>query len=252
MAKQTEIPANKIAFVTGATRGIGAAIALALGQSGMTVIGSATTEEGARKISDFLKAQKIEGQGIQLNVCDEANVLGVLEDIQKKYGPITALVNNAGITRDNLLLRMRQEQWDEVINTNLTAVYRITKLVLRSMLKMRYGRIVNITSVVGVMGNPGQVNYVAAKAGLIGFTKALALEVAGYGITINAVAPGFITTDMTSSLNEKQQEAILGAVPMQRMGKPEDIAYAVAYLADDRASYITGQTLHVNGGMCMV
>lgn len=252
MAKINEIPENKIAFVTGATRGIGAAIALELGRNGMTVIGTATTSEGAKKISQFLEENKILGAGMQLNVCDEANVVAVLDEIQNKYGAVTTLVNNAGITRDNLLLRMRQEQWDEVINTNLTSVYRITKLVLRSMLKMRYGRVINITSVVGVMGNPGQANYVAAKAGLIGFTKSLALELAGYGVTINAVAPGFIATDMTSSLNEKQQEAILGVVPMKRMGRPEDIAYAVAYLANDRASYITGQTLHVNGGMCMV
>ncbi|OGO93579.1 MAG: 3-oxoacyl-[acyl-carrier-protein] reductase [Coxiella sp. RIFCSPHIGHO2_12_FULL_42_15] len=252
MGKISEIPEKKIALVTGATRGIGAAIACELGKKGMTVIGTATTAEGADKISHYLREHHISGQGMLLNVCDEANVMAMFEEIQKKYGAITALVNNAGITRDNLLLRMKQEQWDEVIETNLTSVYRLTKLAIKSMLKNRYGRVINITSVVGVLGNPGQANYVAAKAGLIGFTKAMALELAGYGITINAVAPGFISTDMTHRLNEKQQEAILAAIPMKRMGKPEDIAYAVGYFVDDRADYITGQTLHVNGGMCMV
>lgn len=252
MTKSSIIPDNKIALVTGASRGIGQAIAVTLGQQGMTVVGTATSEAGAQRISDNFKSQGIKGEGICLDVCDADNVTAVLEHIQQQFGNISILVNNAGITRDNLLLRMKQEQWDEVINTNLTAVYRITKQVLRSMLKARYGRIINITSVVGVTGNPGQANYVAAKAGLIGFTKSLAQEIANYGITVNAVAPGFINTDMTGSLDEKQQAAILAMVPMKAMGEPQDIAHAVAFLAEDKAKYITGQTLHVNGGMCMI
>lgn len=252
MKKIGEIPEKKIALVTGATRGIGAAIAVELGKKGMVVIGTATTTEGSDKISRYLSQQLIAGQGMVLNVCDEENIAALFSKIQEKYGTITTLVNNAGITRDNLLLRMKQEQWDEVIQTNLTSVYRLTKLAIRSMLKNRYGRVINIASVVGVLGNPGQANYVAAKAGLIGFTKAMALELAGYGITVNAVAPGFIATDMTSHLNEKQQEAILAMIPMRHMGQAEDIAHAVSYLADDRTAYTTGQTLHVNGGMCMV
>ncbi len=247
--KQVE---NKIALVTGATRGIGKAIAAELGRQGMTVIGTATSDEGSAKISAYLQENNIAGTGMKLNVCDADNVESVVTDIQETYGTVNVLVNNAGITRDNLLLRMREEQWSDVIETNLTAVYRLTKLCLRKMLKARWGRIVNITSVVGVMGNPGQANYVAAKAGLIGFTKSLAMEIAAYGITVNAVAPGFIQTDMTGELNEKQQENILNMIPMKHMGKPEDIANTVGFLVDNQAAYITGQTLHVNGGMCMV
>lgn len=252
MAKVSEMPAQQIALVTGASRGIGQIIALELARAGMTVIGTATTDAGAQSIQAQLAAEGLSGTGMVLNICDEANIVAVLNAIQQQYGVLTVLVNNAGITRDNLLLRMRQEQWDEVIDTNLTSVFRMTKLALRPMLKQRYGRIVNISSVVGVMGNPGQTNYVAAKAGLIGFTKALALELANSGITVNAVAPGFITTAMTEQLDEKQQAAIMSMVPMKRMGVPADVAYAVRFLADEQASYITGQTLHVNGGMCMV
>lgn len=243
---------NQIALVTGASRGIGQAIAVQLGRQGMTIIGTATSERGASKISSFLKEQGFVGEGLQLNVCDAENVSGVLAYIQETYGVVNVLINNAGITKDSLLLRMSEEQWDDVLATNLTAVYRLTKLCLRPMLKTRWGRIVNISSVVGVTGNPGQANYVAAKAGLIGFTKSLALEIARYGITVNAVAPGFIETDMTSNLNDKQREGILGMVPMHHMGSPQDIAHAVGFLVAKEAGYITGQTLHVNGGMCMV
>ena len=243
---------KNVTLVTGASRGIGQAIALELGRRGFTVIGTATTEEGAGKITEALKTHQINGCGMQLDVRSEEQVSAVLGKINEQYGLLTILVNNAGITRDNILLRMRPEQWDEVIETNLTSIYRLTKQALRPMVKARYGRIINITSVVGVTGNPGQANYVAAKAGVIGFTKALAIEMAAYGITVNAVAPGFITTDMTHGLNEKQKEAILNMIPMREMGHPEDIAYAVAFLAAQEARYITGQTLHINGGMCMV
>jgi 3-oxoacyl-[acyl-carrier protein] reductase len=243
---------NKIALVTGATRGIGQSIALTLAKDGYTVIGTATSEAGAQSIQAAFDAENYTGLGVKLDVRDEANIQAVLTLIQEQYGPLSILINNAGITRDNLLLRMKQEQWDDVIDTNLTSVFRLTKLALRPMLKQRYGRIVNISSVVGVMGNPGQANYVAAKAGLIGFTKSLALELANAGITVNAVAPGFIVTAMTDELDEAQIEAIMNRVPMKRMGAPKDIAHAVRFLIDPQSSYITGQTLHVNGGMCMV
>ena len=243
---------NKIALVTGATRGIGHSIALQLAKDGYTVVGTATSEAGAQSIQAAFDAGNYSGLGVKLDVRDEANIQAVLTLIQEQYGPLSILINNAGITRDNLLLRMKQDQWDEVIDTNLTSVFRLTKLALRPMLKQRYGRIVNISSVVGVMGNPGQANYVAAKAGLIGFTKSLALELANAGITVNAVAPGFIVTAMTDELDEAQIEAIMNRVPMKRMGAPEDIAHAVRFLIDPQSSYITGQTLHVNGGMCMV
>lgn len=252
MARETKIPEQQVALVTGASRGIGQAIALELGRLGMTVIGTATTEQGAQKISDYFKEHNVTGEGMKLNVREEADVTEVLDAIKNKYGVLTVLVNNAGITRDNILLRMKEEEWSDVIETNLNSVYRLTKQALRPMIKSRYGRIINITSVVGVTGNPGQANYVAAKAGLIGFTKALAIEMANVGITVNAVAPGFISTDMTKSLNEKQQEAIMDMIPMKKMGDPQDIAYVVGLLADSRAKYMTGQTLHVNGGMCMV
>lgn len=238
----------KVALVTGATRGIGRAIAESLAQN-FKVIGTATSAEGAEKISDYLKDR---GRGLQLNVTDPEQVKSALQTIGEKEGAPLILINNAGITRDNIVLRMKDEQWDEVINTNLSAVFRLTKLCLKPMLKERWGRIVNITSVVGVMGNPGQANYVAAKAGLIGFTKSVAQEFAAYGITANCVAPGFIQTDMTEALNEKQQAAIMAQIPMQSLGQPSDIAAAVEFLTKESARYITGQTLHINGGMCMV
>ena len=233
---------NKVVFITGASRGIGHAIATAFDEQGAIVIGTATTEAGAKNIP---------GHGVVLNVCDAAAVEAAVESIQIQYGAPAILVNNAGVTEDNLMLRMRQEQWDRVIDTNLNAIYRTTKTCLRNMMKARWGRIINITSVVGVTGNPGQANYCAAKAGMIGFTKALAAEMAGVGITANAVAPGFIQTDMTDQLDEKQREAILSQIPAKKMGEAKDIANAVLFLASDAAKYITGQTLHVNGGMFM-
>ena len=231
---------NKIVFITGASRGIGFAIAKAFVDQGATVIGTATSEEGAKKIP---------GHGVVLDVCDAEAVEKTFEAVQSQFGAPAILINNAGITEDNLMLRMRAEQWDRVIDTNLNAIYRTTKLCLRHMMKARWGRVINITSIVGVTGNPGQANYCAAKAGMIGFTKALAIEMASVGITANAVAPGFIQTDMTDKLDEKQREAILSQIPAKKMGSVSDIANAVLFLASENASYITGQTLHVNGGM---
>jgi len=243
----------KIALVTGASRGIGKAIALALGKQGFTIAGTATTQEGADTISHYLKEENIQGHGFALNVCDREAMKPLLDAIQEKVGgsPLV-LVNNAGITRDNIFLRMKPEEWDSVIDTNLTAIYRVTKACLKPMVKARWGRVINITSVVGVTGNPGQANYTAAKAGMIGMGKSLAQELAVFGITVNCVAPGFIDTDMTRFLNEAQQEQIKNQIPMKRMGEPSDIANAVAFLASDQAGYITGQTIHVNGGMCMI
>ncbi len=243
---------GKTALITGASRGIGQAIALALGHEGATVIGTATTEEGVEKINVAFKAANVNGAGYILNVCNPQLVQEVVGQAQNDLGPVSILVNNAGVHRDNLLLRMREEQWNEVIDTNLSAVFRLSKICLKSMIKQRQGRIINITSVVGVIGNPGQANYCAAKAGMIGFTKSLALEVAAHGITVNAVAPGFIETDMTSQLNEEQREWIATKIPMKRTGTPADIANMIVFLASDRAAYMTGQTLHINGGMCMV
>lgn len=231
---------NKVVFITGASRGIGHAIAKAFKDQGAIVIGTATTEAGIKNIP---------GHGIVMNVCDSLNVEAVFETVQTQFGMPSILVNNAGVTEDNLMLRMKQEQWDRVIDTNLNAVFRTTKACLRGMLKARWGRVINITSVVGVTGNPGQANYCAAKAGMIGFTKALAAEMAGVGITANCVAPGFIQTDMTDKLDKKQREAILSQIPAKKMGDATDIANAVLFLASDAAAYITGQTLHVNGGM---
>lgn len=231
---------GKVVFITGASRGIGHAIASAFHAQGAIVVGTATSEAGANNIP---------GHGIVLNVCDAAAVEKALEEVQSTYGAPAILVNNAGVTEDNLMLRMKPEQWDRVIDTNLNAIYRTTKACLRGMLKARWGRIINITSVVGVTGNPGQANYCAAKAGMIGFTKALAMEMASVGITVNAVAPGFIQTDMTDKLDEKQREVILSQIPAKKMGVPADIANAVLFLGSDAATYITGQTLHVNGGM---
>ncbi|MES2354762.1 MAG: 3-oxoacyl-ACP reductase FabG [Pseudomonadota bacterium] len=242
---------TEIALVTGASRGIGQAIALTLAKQGVTVIGTATTDAGALSIEKYLQEAEVKGEGVALNVNDAAGVQAVVDDIQTRYGPIFALVNNAGITRDNLLARMKDEEWDEVMDTNLRSIFRLSRAVMRGMMKARRGRIINITSVVGAAGNAGQTNYAAAKAGIIGFTKSLAREVGSRGITINCVAPGFIDTDMTRALPEAQQQALLQNIPLGRLGHVDDIAAAVAFLASPGASYITGTTLHVNGGMYM-
>ena len=242
---------SKVALVTGATRGIGQAIALALGQAGHTVIGTATTEEGAQSISQSLSAHGLKGCGMVLQVNDAAACDGLLDQIGQQFGPIGILVNNAGITRDNLSMRMRDDEWDAVIQTNLTAVFRLSRGVLRAMMKARWGRIINITSVVGISGNPGQMNYAAAKAGVAGMSRALAREVASRGITVNCVAPGFIDTDMTKSLSDDQIKSLTSQIPAQRLGTPADVASSVVFLASEGAAYITGVTLSVNGGMVM-
>jgi len=242
---------GEVALVTGASRGIGRAIALELGSLGATVIGTATGAEGAAAIDSTLAEHGVKGRGIALDVADAASCEACLKDIESREGPVTILVNNAGITRDNLLLRMKQEDWDAVLNTNLAGVFRLSKGVLRGMMKARRGRIVSIASVVGLIGNPGQANYSAAKAGIIGFSRSLAREVASRGITVNVVAPGFIETDMTRALPEEQREALAGQIPLGRLGTPEDIAAAVAFLASARAAWITGETVNVNGGMHM-
>ncbi|MBT0731218.1 3-oxoacyl-ACP reductase FabG [Rosenbergiella nectarea] len=240
---------GKIALVTGASRGIGRAIAEKLVAGGATVIGTATSDNGAEAISAYLGDN---GKGLVLNVTDAASIDAVLQQIRAEFGEIDILVNNAGVTRDNLLMRMKDDEWQDILDTNLTSVFRLSKAVLRAMMKKRMGRIITIGSVVGTMGNAGQANYAAAKAGLIGFSKSLAREVASRGITVNVVAPGFIETDMTRALNEEQRSGILAEVPAARLGEPQEIANAVAFLASDEASYITGETLHVNGGMYMV
>jgi len=242
---------NEIAFITGASRGIGQAIAVELANQGATIIGTATSEKGAAAISDYLKQQNAKGQGMMLDVTDQASVEKVVGDIEKQYGTVSILVNNAGITRDNLLMRMKEEEWDAIMQTNLTSLFRVTKACLRAMMKARRGRIISIASVVGVSGNAGQANYAAAKAGVIGFTKSLAREVGSRGITANVVAPGFIDTDMTRELPEAQKQALLNQIPLNRLGKPDEIAKAVVFLASPGAAYITGETLHVNGGMYM-
>jgi 3-oxoacyl-[acyl-carrier protein] reductase len=244
--------ANELALVTGASRGIGRAIALELGRRGAKVIGTATSEAGAAAIGAALAEAGIAGRGVVLDVADAASVDACLKDIEAREGTPSILVNNAGVTRDGLLLRMGAEDWRVVIETDLSAVYRTSKAVLRGMMKARRGRIINIASVVGVMGNAGQANYAAAKAGMIGFSKSLAREVGSRGITVNVVAPGFIVTDMTDSLSDTVKEGLLGQVPLGRLGSPEDIAHAVAYLASPQAGYVTGETLHVNGGMYMI
>jgi 3-oxoacyl-[acyl-carrier protein] reductase len=241
-----------IALVTGASRGIGRAIAEQLAQCGATVIGTATSDAGAQDISQWLASSNYKGRGLVLNVANAESVESALKDIESREGAITTLVNNAGITRDNLLLRMKAEEWDEIMNTNLASVFRLSKGVLRGMMKARRGRIISIASVVGVMGNAGQTNYAAAKAGIIGFTKSLAREVGSRGITVNVVAPGFIATDMTAKLPAEQQQQLAEQVALGRLGTPADIAHAVAFLASPQAGYITGETLHVNGGMYMV
>lgn len=242
---------SQVALVTGASRGIGNAIAFALAGAGARVIGTATTPEGAQKITATLSAKGYRGRGAVLDAGNPASIDALVAELEKADESPTILINNAAITRDTLLLRMKPEDWDAVIATNLTAVFRLSKACVRRMMKERRGRIVNLTSVVGVTGNPGQANYAAAKAGLLGFTKSLAKELASRGITVNAVAPGFIDTDMTKSLNEGQRTALLAQIPMARLGAPEDVAAAVLFLVSPQASYITGETLHVNGGMYM-
>jgi 3-oxoacyl-[acyl-carrier protein] reductase len=243
---------NKLALVTGATRGIGKAIALALGKSGAVVIGTSTSESGAEQISKEFEAQGIKGYGLALDVTNKIQINTVLEKIQKESGSISILVNNAGITSDNLFIRMKDEEWDKVIETNLSSLFYMSRGCIKSMMKARFGRIVNIGSVVGSMGNAGQTNYCAAKAGLLGFTKSLAREIGSRNITVNAIAPGFIATDMTHSLPEAQREMLLQQVPLGRLGQPEDIASAVLFLVSDAANYVTGETLHINGGMYMI
>ena len=239
---------GKIALVTGATRGIGRAVAEELVSKGAFVIGTATSQKGAESISAYLGEK---GKGLVLNVADQASIDAVLEQIKQEFGDIDILVNNAGITRDNLLMRMKDEEWFDILQTNLSSVYHLSKAMLRTMMKKRFGRIINIGSVVGSMGNAGQTNYCAAKAGLIGFSKALAKEVASRGITVNVVAPGFIATDMTEVLSEELKNNLLTQIPAGRLGEPKDIAKAVAFLASEDAAYINGTTLHVNGGMYM-
>jgi 3-oxoacyl-[acyl-carrier protein] reductase len=242
---------GQIALVTGATRGIGQGIALELGRQGAVIVGTATSEKGAQSIGEYLAAAGIKGCGMALNVNDTAQIDTVLEDVRKQFGEVSILVNNAGITRDNLLARMSDEDWDEVIATNLKSVFRLARAVLRPMMKARSGRIINISSVVGSMGNPGQANYAASKAGMAGFTKSLAQEIGSRNITVNCVAPGFIDTDMTQALGEEQRAKLVEHVPLKRLGTVADVAAAVAFLAGPNASYITGVTLHVNGGMYM-
>lgn len=242
---------GKIALVTGASRGIGHAIALALGKEGAIVVGTATSEDGANKITQAFEKAGIQGAGMVLNVAQPESIEAALATMKDQFGMPAILVNNAAVTQDNLLLRMKDEEWDTVIETNLNSIFRMTKACVRDMLKARWGRVISISSVVGSTGNPGQVNYAAAKAGLIGFTKALAQEVGSRNITVNAVAPGFIDTDMTRNLPEEQRNLLLSRIPLQRLGQAEEIAAAVVFLASEAAGYITGQTLHVNGGMYM-
>lgn len=242
---------NKVCLVTGATRGIGKAIAASLGAQGATVIGTATSDSGAQAISASLTENGVNGRGLVLNVADGDSIEAVIKNITEEFGAISVLVNNAGITRDNLMMRMKEEEWDDIMNTNLKSVYRLSKAVMRGMMKARSGRIINITSVVGVSGNAGQANYAAAKAGVIGFTKSLAQEIASRGVTVNALAPGFIQTDMTNALTDDQKEKMTATIPAGRLGQPADIAAGVVFLASDESAYVTGTTMHVNGGMYM-
>lgn len=242
---------KRIALVTGASRGIGAAITDRLGADGHIVIGTATSSKGAQAITERFRSQAIEGQGMVLDVTDAESVKSVIDSVTKQYGVVTVLVNNAGITKDNLLMRMSDEEWFDVINTNLSAVYRLSKACLRGMLKARWGRVVNISSIVGSMGNPGQTNYSATKAGVMGFARSLAKEVGSRNITVNSVAPGFIDTDMTRALPDDQRSALTSGIALGRLGAPEEIASVVAFLCGSDASYITGETIHVNGGMYM-
>lgn len=242
---------KKIALVTGASRGIGKAIALNLGKQGMTVIGTATTDKGAAEIAAYLQEAGIAGTGLSLNVSSNESVAAVLDAIESQFGAPTVLINNAGITRDNLLLRMKNDEWDDVIDTNLNSLFRVCKRVLKGMTKARWGRIINISSVVASSGNAGQTNYAASKAAIEGFSRSLAREIGSRGITVNCVAPGFIDTDMTRALNEKQMETFLAQIPLGRFGQVDEIAAAVGFLASDSGAYITGETLHINGGMYM-
>ncbi len=242
---------GNIALVTGASRGIGQAIALELGKQGACVIGTATTEQGAANISQNLQQAEIQGQGMVLNVTDLESMDNLVKQVQADFAAPSLLINNAGITRDNLFMRMKPAEWEDVINTNLSSVYHMTKACLKPMMKARFGRIVNISSVVGVSGNPGQANYSAAKAGIIGFSKSLAQELGSRNITVNCVAPGFIDTDMTQALSDKQKQAMLAHIPLNRLGSVEDIASVVSFLVSSAAAYITGETIHVNGGMYM-
>jgi len=245
--------AGEIALVTGASRGIGKAIAEQLVSSGATVIGTATSEAGADKISAYLAAMKSSGggKGMCLNVTDTDSISALMKAIKDEFGDVSILVNNAGITKDNLLMMMKEDQWNDIIETNLTSIYRLSKAVVRTMMKARKGRIINISSVVGLTGNPGQTNYSATKAGMLGFTKSLAREIGSRNITVNCVAPGFIDTDMTKELAEEQRQALIGQIPLNRLGDPADIAAVVTFLASPAAAYITGETINVNGGMYM-
>lgn len=242
---------GQVALVTGASRGIGQAIALELGRLGASVIGTATSDEGADKITTYLADAGIKGEGAVLEVRDPEQVDGLISQIAKTYGAVGILVNNAGITRDNISMRLKDDEWDEVLDTNLKAVFRLSRAVMRGMMKARSGRIINVTSVVGHSGNPGQANYCAAKAGVAGMSRALARELGSRNITVNCVAPGFIDTDMTKALDEKQKDFLIGSIPLARLGRPEDIAASVAFLASPGAAYVTGTTIHVNGGMFM-
>ena len=242
---------GQIALVTGASRGIGRSIALSMGRQGASIVGTSTSELGARGVTAALSDAGIEGRGTVLDVTHGESVFNVVKQIEENFGPISILVNNAGITRDNLLLRMKDEEWDDILETNLSSVFRVTKACLRSMVRARRGRVINVTSIVGATGNPGQTNYAAAKAGLVGFTKSLASEVASRGITVNGIAPGFIETDMTSSLEQSRRDALVTAIPLGRLGVGEDVAAAAVFLASREASYITGQVIHVNGGLYM-
>lgn len=242
---------GKVALVTGASRGIGATIAQQLGMAGATVVGTATSQQGADVINNALQAANINGKGLPLDVTEPDSILAVVDTINTEFGGTDILVNNAGIVRDNLFLRLKEEDWDAVIDTNLNGIFRITKAIVRGMVKKRWGRIINITSVSGFIGNPGQTNYAAAKAGLVGFTRSLASEIGTRGVTVNAVAPGFIETDMTKTISDEHAEFLKNQIPLQRMGQPEDIANGVLFLASPAAEYITGETLHINGGLFM-
>ena len=242
---------NKIALVTGASRGIGAAIALDLAKNNMFVIGTATSDNGVKKIEESFKASQQRGVGLVLNVKDNKSIETLISNIEENYGDIDILINNAGVTRDNLLMKMKEEDWDEVINTNLKSIFKLSQSLIRKMIKNRYGRIINISSVVGYSGNAGQANYAASKSGISGFTKSLAQEVGSRGVTVNCIAPGFIDTEMTQSLPDDHKNQLLSKIPLGKLGTPEDIANAVSFLVSDKANYITGETIHVNGGMLM-